>query len=86
MISSDFIELISLFLLCVVYVLKYEHKNFDRAQCLTSVLSVSDFMYRHNVTFDSVTTEVEILDTCKCAVSLTFIVRIFTASSLLPFA
>ncbi|XP_046667636.1 ras-related and estrogen-regulated growth inhibitor-like [Homalodisca vitripennis] len=29
--------------------------------------STTDFMYRHNVTFDSVTTEVEILDTCKCA-------------------
>ena len=31
--------------------------------------SVSDFLYRHNVTFDNVTTEVEILDTSKCAVS-----------------
>jgi hypothetical protein len=30
---------------------------------------VSDFLYRHNVTFDNVTTEVEILDTSKCAVS-----------------
>lgn len=29
----------------------------------------SDFLYRHNVTFDNVTTEVEILDTSKCAVS-----------------
>ncbi|XP_021936539.1 ras-related and estrogen-regulated growth inhibitor-like isoform X3 [Zootermopsis nevadensis] len=27
----------------------------------------SDFLYRHNVTFDNVTTEVEILDTSKCA-------------------
>ena len=32
--------------------------------------SVSDFLYRHNVTFDNVTTEVEILDTSKCAVSV----------------
>ncbi|KAG5882473.1 hypothetical protein JTB14_004600 [Gonioctena quinquepunctata] len=31
--------------------------------------STSDFLYRHNVTFDNVTTEVEILDTSKCAVS-----------------
>jgi hypothetical protein len=30
---------------------------------------VPDFLYRHNVTFDNVTTEVEILDTSKCAVS-----------------
>ncbi|XP_017781700.1 PREDICTED: ras-related and estrogen-regulated growth inhibitor-like, partial [Nicrophorus vespilloides] len=29
--------------------------------------STSDFLYRHNVTFDNVTTEVEILDTSKCA-------------------
>ncbi|XP_067010637.1 ras-related and estrogen-regulated growth inhibitor [Anabrus simplex] len=29
--------------------------------------SSSDFLYRHNVTFDNVTTEVEILDTSKCA-------------------
>ncbi|XP_063218300.1 ras-related and estrogen-regulated growth inhibitor-like [Bacillus rossius redtenbacheri] len=28
--------------------------------------SNSDFLYRHNVTFDNVPTEVEILDTCKC--------------------
>jgi hypothetical protein len=31
---------------------------------------VSDFLYRHNVTFDNVTTEVEILDTSQCAVSV----------------
>ncbi|XP_049762867.1 ras-related and estrogen-regulated growth inhibitor-like isoform X1 [Schistocerca cancellata] len=31
--------------------------------------SNSDFLYRHNVTFDNVTTEVEILDTSKCATS-----------------
>lgn len=30
---------------------------------------LTDFCYRHNVTFDNVTTEVEILDTSKCAVS-----------------
>ncbi|KAK3929129.1 Ras-related and estrogen-regulated growth inhibitor [Frankliniella fusca] len=29
--------------------------------------SSTDFLYRHCVTFDSVTTEVEILDTSKCA-------------------
>ncbi|KAG4077757.1 hypothetical protein HA402_011186 [Bradysia odoriphaga] len=29
--------------------------------------SSSDFLYRHSVTFDSVTTEVEIMDTSKCA-------------------
>lgn len=28
----------------------------------------ADFLYRHSVTFDSVTTEVEIMDTSKCAV------------------
>lgn len=28
----------------------------------------TDFLYRHSVTFDSVTTEVEIMDTSKCAV------------------
>lgn len=33
-------------------------------------LFFSDFLYRHSVTFDSVTTEVEIMDTSKCAVSL----------------
>lgn len=36
----------------------------------------SDLLYRHNVTFDNVTTEVEILDTSKCVVSdLYFIVK-----------
>ncbi|XP_055908037.1 ras-related and estrogen-regulated growth inhibitor-like isoform X2 [Eupeodes corollae] len=29
--------------------------------------STGDFLYRHNITFDSVTTEVEIMDTSKCA-------------------
>ncbi|XP_055852141.1 ras-related and estrogen-regulated growth inhibitor-like isoform X1 [Episyrphus balteatus] len=29
--------------------------------------STGDFLYRHSVTFDSVTTEVEIMDTSKCA-------------------
>lgn len=29
--------------------------------------STSDFLYRHTVTFDNVTTEVEIMDTSKCA-------------------
>lgn len=30
---------------------------------------VTDMVYRHNTTFDNVTTEVEILDSCKCSVS-----------------
>ena len=34
------------------------------------VFLFADFLYRHCVTFDSVTTEVEILDTSKCAVSI----------------
>ncbi|XP_037922049.1 ras-related and estrogen-regulated growth inhibitor-like isoform X2 [Hermetia illucens] len=29
--------------------------------------STSDFLYRHSVTFDNVSTEVEIMDTSKCA-------------------
>lgn len=32
----------------------------------------SDLMYQHQVTFDSVTTEVDILDTSKCTVSACF--------------
>lgn len=30
---------------------------------------VADFLYRHSVTIDNVTTEVEILDTSRCEVS-----------------
>lgn len=33
------------------------------------VLFVADFLYRHSVTIDNVTTEVEILDTSRCEVS-----------------
>lgn len=33
------------------------------------VLSVTDFLYRHSVTIDNVSTEVEILDTSRCEVS-----------------
>ncbi|XP_055697694.1 ras-related and estrogen-regulated growth inhibitor-like protein [Phlebotomus papatasi] len=29
--------------------------------------STSDFLYRHSITFDNVTTEVEIMDTSKCS-------------------
>lgn len=38
---------------------------------------VADFLYRHNVTFDNVTTEVEILDTSKCAVSRFLQIRLY---------
>lgn len=31
---------------------------------------VSDFLYQHKATFDGATSDVEILDTCNCAVSL----------------
>uniref|UniRef100_A0A336K8B1 small monomeric GTPase n=1 Tax=Culicoides sonorensis TaxID=179676 RepID=A0A336K8B1_CULSO len=31
------------------------------------IKKIENFLYRHNVTFDNVTTEVEILDTSKCA-------------------
>ncbi|KAI5733081.1 hypothetical protein M8J76_007442 [Diaphorina citri] len=31
--------------------------------------SSTDMIYRHNTTIDNTTTEVEILDTCKCSVS-----------------
>lgn len=41
------------------------------------LFSFSDFLYRHNVTFDNVTTEVEILDTSKCAVSSNFFLITF---------
>ncbi|XP_018918066.1 ras-related and estrogen-regulated growth inhibitor-like protein isoform X3 [Bemisia tabaci] len=31
--------------------------------------STTDFLYRTNVTFDNVTTQLEILDTCKCTIN-----------------
>ena len=31
---------------------------------------VSDFLYQHRVAFDGATSEVEVLDTCGCAVSV----------------
>lgn len=34
---------------------------------------VTDFFYQHRVAFDGATSEVEVLDTCGCAVSVTFI-------------
>jgi hypothetical protein len=33
------------------------------------VCIVSDFLYQHRVAFDGATSEVEVLDTCGCAVS-----------------
>uniref|UniRef100_A0A6P7GCS2 Ras-related and estrogen-regulated growth inhibitor-like n=1 Tax=Diabrotica virgifera virgifera TaxID=50390 RepID=A0A6P7GCS2_DIAVI len=32
-----------------------------------------DFLYKHNVTFDTLLTEVEIMDTSMCAVSMIYI-------------
>lgn len=47
---------------------------------LIEVCFLSDFLYRHNVTFDNVTTEVEILDTSKCAVSRSYNHQLFDTS------
>lgn len=47
-----------------------EHMDFGEMKDWQTCVIISDFFYQHRVAFDGAASEVEVLDTCGCAVGI----------------